>query len=282
LCCFSRGCFFNRPDQDPPSAIANWWSREYPIEEFVVMSLNGQTALVTGAARGIGRAIALRLAREQATVGLMDLRDPGPVAEEMQVNGFSTIPFRVDITDRESVNGAVRTMIQRYGKIDVLVNNAGIIVRGSILDLSYEDWQRVMNVNINGTFNCCKAVIPHMIERSYGRIVNITSIAGKMGDITASPAYGTSKGAINTFTKSLARQLAAYNINVNAVAPHAIETDMSAEWSEEKRRAIVDSIPAKRLGKPEEVAEAVLFLVSEGASFITGEILDVNGGYLMD
>jgi 3-oxoacyl-[acyl-carrier protein] reductase len=246
------------------------------------MKLDGQTALVTGSARGIGRAIALRLAEERAVVGLMDLRDPDRVAEEIEASGLGALPFTVDITDRRAVSSAVDTMVRRYGRIDILVNNAGIIVRDSILELSHEDWQRVMNVNINGTFNCCKAVIPHMIERSYGRIINITSIAGKMGDITASPAYGTSKGAINTFTKSLARQLASYNITVNAIAPHAIETDMSAEWSEDKRRTVVESIPLKRMGKPTEVAEAVLFLVSEGASFITGEILDVNGGYLMD
>ena len=250
--------------------------------EVTVMSLKGQTALVTGAARGIGEAIALGLAGQGAAVGLMDMRDPGSAADKLQAKGYTALPFTADVTDRESVGSAVDAMLQRFGRIDILVNNAGIIVRESILELSLETWQRVMDVNINGTFICSKAVIPHMIERSYGRIVNVTSIAGKMGDITASPAYGTSKGAINTFTKSLARQLAMYNITVNAVAPHAIQTDMSAEWSEEKRRAVVESIPLKRMGSPEEVAQAVLFLVSEGASFITGEILDMNGGYLMD
>lgn len=246
------------------------------------MSIEGQTALVTGATRGIGEAIAFGLAGQGVAVGLMDIRDPGPVAEQMQAKGYTAVPFTLDVTDRESVSRAVDTVVQRYGRIDILVNNAGIIARESILELSFETWKRVMDVNINGPFICSKAVIPHMVEQSYGRIVNITSIAGKMGDITASPAYGTSKGAINTFTKSLARQLATYNITVNAVAPHAIETDMSAEWSEEKRRAVVGSIPLKRMGSAEEVAQAVLFLVSKGASFITGEILDVNGGYLMD
>ncbi len=246
------------------------------------MKLKGKVALVTGSARGIGKAIALSLAREGSFVGLMDLRDTRPLADQMTANGQAALSLPVDITDHEAVNLTVAAVIQKYGKIDILINNAGIIVRDTILELSHEDWRRVMNVNVNGTFNCCKAVIPHMVEHEYGRIVNITSIAGKMGDITASPAYGTSKGAINTFTKSLARQLASYNITVNAVAPHAIETDKSAEWSEEKRRGIIDSIPLKRLGQPDEVAEAVLFLVSSGASFITGEILDVNGGYLMD
>ena len=246
------------------------------------MSFKGQTALVTGATRGIGEAIAFCLAAQEVAVGLMDIGDPGPTAEKLRARGYTALPFTVDVADGESVASAVQTMVRRFGRIDILVNNAGIIVRESILELSLETWQRVMDVNLNGTFICSKAVIPHMIERSYGRIVNVTSIAGKMGDITASPAYGTSKGAINTFTKSLARQLAMYNITVNAVAPHAIETDMSAEWSKEKRRAVVGSIPLQRMGSPAEVAQAVLFLVSEGASFITGEILDVNGGYLMD
>lgn len=246
------------------------------------MKLKNKAALVTGAARGIGRAIALRLAREGSAVGLLDLRDTRPLAEQMAADGQAALPLSVDITDFEAVNRAVGAVIERYGRLDILVNNAGIIVRESILELSHEDWRRVLDVNVNGTFNCCKAAIPHMIEQGYGRIVNITSIAGKMGDITASPAYGTSKGALNTFTKSLARQLAGKGITVNAVAPHAIETDMSAEWSEEKRRGIIDSIPLKRLGRADEVAEAVLFLVGDGASFITGEILDVNGGYLMD
>jgi 3-oxoacyl-[acyl-carrier protein] reductase len=162
------------------------------------------------------------------------------------------------------------------------VNNAGIIARGTITTLDYGTWQNVMEVNVNGTFNCCKAAVRHMIQQKNGRILNITSIAGKMGDITAAPAYGTSKGAVNTLTKSLARQLAPLGITVNAIAPHAVETDMSAEWSEEKRRSVIDSIPLGRLAKPEEIAEAALFLVSAGASFITGEVLNMNGGALMD
>jgi len=139
-----------------------------------------------------------------------------------------------------------------------------------------------MNVNLKGTFNCCKAAADIMIRQRTGKIVNISSVAGKLGDIISAPGYGPSKAAIDALTKTLARQLASYNINVNAVAPHAIETDMSAQWSEEKRRAIIDDIPLKRLGKPEEVAAAVLFLASKKAGFITGEILDVNGGFVMD
>jgi len=182
----------------------------------------------------------------------------------------------------DAVDSAVGSIIGEKGRIDILVNNAGIIARGSILDLSREQWLKVMDVNVNGNFYLCRAAIPHMIRQKGGNILNITSIAGKMGDITASPVYGTSKGAVTTMTKSLARQLAPYGIRVNAVAPHAIETDMSAEWSAEKRRAVIDSIPLKRMGTAREAAEAALFLVSERAAFITGETLNVNGGFLMD
>jgi 3-oxoacyl-[acyl-carrier protein] reductase len=140
----------------------------------------------------------------------------------------------------------------------------------------------VLSVNLGGTFNCAQEVVPLMMKQGEGKIINVSSIAGKVGDLASAPSYGASKGAINVFTMSLARELAAYNISVNAVAPHAIETDMSREWSEEKRRQIVESIPLKRLGKPQDVAEAVAFLASDAANFITREILDVSGGYLMD
>lgn len=246
------------------------------------MKLQGKTALVTGAARGIGKAIARTLAREGAAVGLIDLKGAAEAAEELTEAGYRAIPIELDITDHEAVKAAVDTAIQTLGGVAILVNNAGIIARESFPELSYETWTRVLDVNLNGVFNCCKAVVPHMIAKRSGCILNVSSIAGKVGDITASAVYGTSKGAVNTLTKSLARQLAGYGIRVNAVAPHAIETEMSAEWSEEKRRSVIESIPLGRMGTADEVAEAVLFLVSDGAAFITGEILDVNGGYLMD
>jgi 3-oxoacyl-[acyl-carrier protein] reductase len=246
------------------------------------MKLRRKIALVTGAARGIGKAIALRFSREGATVGLIDLQDTRDLARQMEKDGFKALALQVDITDPVAVRAMVDAVARERGTIDILVNNAGIIVRGTILDLAEEAWRKVLDVNVNGTFNCCKAVIPYMVRQQGGRILNISSIAGKMGDITAAPAYGTSKGAVNALTRSLARQLAEYHITVNAIAPHAIETDMSAEWSEEKRREVIASIPLKRLGTPEDVAEAALFLVSEEASFITGETLNVNGGYLMD
>ena len=246
------------------------------------MKLIGKTAVVTGAARGIGREIALRLAQEGAAVVIIDVRNAAETVRELHAYGFEAMALAVDITDFPAVERAVPTIAAWKGSIDILVNNAGIIARGSILELTSEEWLKVMDVNVNGTFYWCKAVLPLMVAAHYGRIVNVTSIAGKMGDITAAPVYGTSKGAVNTLTRSLARQMAEFGINVNAVAPHAIETDMSADWSDEKRKAVIESIPLRRMGTAREVADAVLFLASDEASFITGETLNVNGGYLMD
>jgi len=248
------------------------------------MKLKDRVAIVTGAARGIGKAIGRVFVREGAKLALIDV-DKGileAAEKEIRGDGEEVIAIPCDITKNVEVKAMVNQVQKVFGRVDILVNNAGIIRRGTIETVTEEDWDRVIAVNLKGTFNCCKAVVEFMKQQGYGKIVNISSIAGKMGDITSAPGYGPSKAGVDALTKTLARQLAPYSINVNAVSPHAIETEMSAQWSEERRREIISSIPLGRLGKPEDVAEAVLFLASDEASFITGEILDVNGGALMD
>jgi 3-oxoacyl-[acyl-carrier protein] reductase len=248
------------------------------------MKLKDRVAIVTGAARGIGKAIATTFLREGAKVAIIDLDKERLEILKKEINKENKEAMTIfcDITKSSEVNGMVDQVYKTLGRIDILVNNAGIIRRGTIDTVTEEDWDRVIEVNLKGTFNCCKAVVEIMKQQGHGKIVNISSIAGKMGDITSAPGYGPSKAGIDALTKTLARQLAPFGININAVSPHAIETEMSAQWSEERRKEIIASIPLGRLGKPEDVAEAVLFLASDEASFITGEILDVNGGALMD
>jgi 3-oxoacyl-[acyl-carrier protein] reductase len=248
------------------------------------MKLMNRVAIVTGGARGIGKAIALVFVREGAKLALIDV-DQGildTAKNEIKKDRQEVIAIPCDITKGVEVKAMVNQVQKAFGRVDILVNNAGIIRRGTIETVTEDDWDRVIEVNLKGTFNCCKAVVDPMKSQKYGKIVNISSIAGKMGDITSAPGYGPSKAGVDALTKTLARQLAPYGINVNAVSPHAIETEMSAQWSEERRREIISSIPLGRLGKPEDVAEATVFLASDEASFITGEILDVNGGALMD
>jgi len=249
------------------------------------MTFEGRIALVTGAGRGIGKAIALAFAREKSHVVITDICPKDELEKvgcEISTLGVNSLAIQADVSQSDQVKDMVGQVEKEFQRLDILVNNAGIIRRGTIETVTEEDWDQIIRVNLKGTFNCCKAVVDIMKRQRMGKIVNISSVAGKTGDITSAPGYGPSKAAIDGLTKTLARQLAQYGINVNAVAPHAIETEMSAEWSEEKRRSIIEAIPLKRLGKPEDVAEAVLFLASDKASFITGEIVDVNGGFFMD
>ena len=248
------------------------------------MKLKDRVAIITGAARGIGKAIALTFVREGAKVALVDIdqKQMEALKNEIEKREGESVSISCDITKSPEVQAMVSQVKKAFGRIDILVNNAGIIRRGTIETVTEEDWDRVIAVNLKGTFNCCKATFETMKQQRYGKIVSISSISGKLGDITSAPGYGPSKAGIDALSKTLAKQLAPYGINVNVVSPHAIETEMSAQWSEERRKEIIASIPLGRLGKPEDVAEAVLFLASDEASFITGEILDVNGGALMD
>jgi 3-oxoacyl-[acyl-carrier protein] reductase len=249
------------------------------------MTLEGRVALITGSGRGIGKAIALAFAREKAHVVINDIHPEDElekVAHEITGLGVKSLSIQADVSQSDEVKEMIGKIQKTFQRLDILVNNAGIIRRGTIETVTEEEWDEVIRINLKGTFNCCKAVVGIMKRQRMGKIINVSSVAGKMGDITSAPGYGPSKAAIDALTKTLARELAQYGINVNAVAPHAIETEMSAQWSEEKRKSIIEAIPLKRLGTPEDVAQAVLFLASDKANFITGEILDVNGGFLMD
>ena len=248
------------------------------------MRFKNQVAVVTGAAKGIGRSIALALIDEGAKVVPVDVDREAlrRLQAEAEKRGGQILPVACDIEKSSDVKAMVEEVLGTFGRIDLLVNNAGIIRRGTIETVGEDDWDRVIAVNLKGTFNCCKAVVGTMKRQGSGKIVNVSSIAGKIGDITSAPGYGSSKAGSDALMKTLARQLAPSGIRVNAVSPHAIETEMSAQWSEAKRREVIAGIPLGRLGRPQDVAEAVLFLASDAASFITGEILDVNGGAFMD
>jgi 3-oxoacyl-[acyl-carrier protein] reductase len=247
------------------------------------MKLAEKVAIVTGAAQGIGRAIALRLAKEGIFVVVTDINLEKLRESEKEVKKLGEcLSLKVDVSCPDEVNKTVDKVIKKLGRVDILVNNAGITARGSIEKVDDETLDRILAVNFKGTFYCCRTVVPVMKRQNYGKIVNISSITGKQGDNTTVPCYGASKGAVATLTKSLARQLGPFGINVNAVAPHAIDTPMMKYWDEKKRREASESLPVRRLGTPEDVAAAVAFLASDEAAFITGQIINIDGGHFMD
>lgn len=249
------------------------------------MKLTDKVALITGAGRGIGAAIAVTLAKYGCDIVLNDvapINGAKAVVREIEQCGRRALAYEADVSDYDQVRQMIERALTIFDRLDILVNNAGIIRRGTLVDHSVAEWEKVLKVNLWGPFHCLKEVVPVMIAQGGGKIINISSVAGKVGDLASAPSYGASKGALNALTKAMARELAPHGITVNAIAPHAIETEMSQEWPPEKRQQIIASIPLGRLGTPREVAETVAFLASNGANFITGEIIDVNGGYLMD
>ncbi|MBN2501555.1 MAG: 3-oxoacyl-[acyl-carrier-protein] reductase [Anaerolineales bacterium] len=242
--------------------------------------LDGRVAVVTGASRGIGKAIALELAKRGAQI-VVNYNRSAEAAEalvaEVEAGGSKALAVQADVASFDDAHNLIKTAIDQFGGLDILVNNAGITRDTLIMMMKEADWDAVLATNAKGTFNCSKAAVRHMMRKRYGRIINITSIAGIIGN-AGQTNYSASKAAQIGFTKALAREVAARNITVNAVAPGFIETDIWADVPEEAREGLLNMIPLGRKGSPEDIAPAVAFLASDEAAYITGQVLAIDGG----
>jgi 3-oxoacyl-[acyl-carrier protein] reductase len=244
-------------------------------------NLKGKVAIVTGAGHGIGREIALSLARNGAEVVITDVSDAiFEVGKQIEAVGAKALPIKCDVTKLEEAQSVEETVVGKYERIDILVNNAGIYPQKAFLEMTADDWNSVLRINLNGAFHCTKAVLPKMVEQRYGKIVNIASIAGAVVAFPNLVHYSASKAAIAGFTKSLALELAQYGINVNAVAPGPIDIGNIAANTEVYQQT-VKTIPIGRMGRPEDIANLVVFLVSDEANFITGQCIVSDGGYTL-
>ena len=247
------------------------------------MLLANKTALVTGASRGIGRATAIELAKAGAKVAVNYAGNRAAAEEvvaQIQAAGGQVFMVQADVGDAAAVDAMVKSVVEQFGSIDILVNNAGITRDNLIMRMKEEDWDAVIHTNLKGIFNCTKVVTKLMMKQRYGRIVSMTSVVGVMGNAGQSN-YAAAKAGVIGFTKSMAKELASRNITVNAVAPGYISTDMTADLPDQAKADLQSQIPLQRLGNPADVASAVLFLVSPGADYITGQTLHVDGGMVM-
>ena len=244
------------------------------------MEFEGKAAVVTGAARGIGRLIAVTLAESGADIVLVDVlpqEDLDSAAEEIEAKGVQTLALRADVANLEQMNAVAEKTAETFGNIHILINNAGITRDNLALRMTDQDWDQVINVNLKGTFVATKAVIRYMLKQRAGKIVNVASIVGVMGN-AGQANYSASKAGIIGFTKSMAKELAARNINVNAVAPGFIATAMTDKLAEDVKTLMLEQIPLKRFGSAEDVSRAVKFLCSEDSAYVTGHVLHITGG----
>jgi NAD(P)-dependent dehydrogenase (short-subunit alcohol dehydrogenase family) len=244
------------------------------------MNFSGRVALVTGGASGIGFAAAHQLAELGAKIAIADINIDGAKAAAAELAGAEIMTVKVDVSDPEDAVNMVDAVVAAYGKLDILIHSAGIGIERSFLETTAIEWQRLINVDLSGTFYCAQAAAHQMIQNGYGRIVNLSSTAGLRGG-TGRTAYGAAKGGVVALTKVMAMELASYGITANALAPGAIETELVARMhSDETRRVYRASIPFDRYGTPDETAFAAVFLASEQAGYITGHVLGVDGGFL--
>jgi 3-oxoacyl-[acyl-carrier protein] reductase len=247
-----------------------------------MFNLNDKVALVTGSARGLGQAIALKLAEAGADIALCDLNAEWleETAEKVKALGRRVECYSVNVAEGESVTTGIKAIENDFGKIDILVNNAGITKDGLIMRMSEADWDAVLNVNLKGTFLCTKAVMRGMMKRRSGTIVNIASVIGLMGN-AGQANYAASKGGVISFSKTVAKELASRNVRCNAVAPGFIRTAMTDALDEEVQGKMKELIPLSRFGEPEDVANVVLFLVSDASAYVTGQVISTCGGMVM-
>jgi len=246
------------------------------------LRLHDRVAIITGGAQGIGRAIGLLLAQNGAHIVIADINDnqAGKTAQEIALLGRKSLAVKVDVSNFSEAENLGKTVFDAFGQIDILVNNAGITRDGIFLRMKEEEWDAVIAINLKSVFNCSKAVIRYMGKQRGGKIISIASVVGQIGNI-GQANYAASKAGIIGFTKTLAREFASRGIMVNAVAPGFIETDMTRTLPEKVREGFIGNIPLGRMGAPEEIAEAVLFLATDASNYITGQVINVNGGLYM-